>query len=37
MEINTKIDSSWLKVLEEEFNRDYFKNIKEKIAQDIKD
>ncbi|MDD5213867.1 MAG: uracil-DNA glycosylase [Candidatus Gracilibacteria bacterium] len=35
MEIN--IEASWLKVLEDEFSKDYFKNIKEKIISDIKD
>lgn len=37
MEINPKIESSWLNVLEEEFSKDYFKNIKEKIIADIKE
>jgi uracil DNA glycosylase len=35
MEIN--IETSWLKVLEDEFSKDYFKNIKDKIISDIKD
>ncbi len=35
MEINPKIEKSWLDVLKEEFEKDYFKNIKEKIILDI--
>jgi uracil DNA glycosylase len=35
MEINPKIEKSWLNVLKEEFEKDYFKNIKEKIILDI--
>lgn len=35
MEINPKLEESWLEVLKEEFWKDYFKNIKEKIVDDI--
>lgn len=34
MEITPKIEASWLEVLKEEFEKDYFKEIKQKIIDD---
>ena len=35
MEINKEIDSSWLEVLNGEFKKDYFIDIKNKLIEDI--
>ena len=35
MKFNSKIDNSWLDVLKNEFKKSYFKNIEEKINNDI--
>ena len=35
MEINQKIEESWLEVLKEEFNKNYFKEIKKNLVKDI--
>lgn len=35
MEINPKIEQTWLYVLKEEFKKDYFKNIKQTLIKDI--
>jgi len=34
MEITPKIEASWLGVLKSEFEKDYFKEIKQKIIDD---
>jgi uracil-DNA glycosylase len=36
MDINPKIDKTWLEVLENEFKKPYFKDIKKTIIDDIK-
>lgn len=36
MKITPKIEASWLEVLWEEFNKDYFKEIKKNLMKDIK-
>lgn len=36
MEINPKIDKTWLEVLENEFKKPYFKDIKQTIINDLK-
>jgi uracil-DNA glycosylase len=35
MEIHPKIESSWLQVLEKEFEKKYFQNIKQTLISDI--
>jgi uracil DNA glycosylase len=35
MTSDIKIDSSWLEVLKDEFEKDYFKDIKKQIVTDI--
>jgi len=37
MEIRPKIESSWLQILSQEFQKDYFSNIKQTIVADIQD
>lgn len=36
MKINPKIDKTWLKVLKDEFQKPYFKNIKQTLINDLK-
>jgi uracil DNA glycosylase len=36
MQINPKMENSWLKHLKNEFKKPYFEDIKQKITDDIK-